>query len=425
MNKIAGWQSLLPFKISRQHHQVGVLYSCTLLNILLGVVISMLNTRALSPKFYGDVKFVVNITAFAVGLLTLGYFVSGCRLLALNHDPIRIRRLKGVMLLLLGLAMATVMLVLTGIGCWYWWSGKRELGCLFMVGALVSSAPLLRNYINTVAQGDNKIGGMALSRLLPSLLYVIVGGTVYHFWGATPSRMLLLQYGMIAAVILVIIFHGRPLFSGLKEEFADLNRENRQYGFQVYLGSVCGVSLGHLAGITLGIFSTDNVEVGLFSLGAALAAPLLLLPSIVGTVYYKRFATSESIDWKIIVATTGLALLSLVGFLVMIFPVVRLLYPPAYSAVAGYACWLSAAMIIHGMGDMFNRFLGAHGKGKALRNGAWLCGIVLLMGNIFGVYWLGIEGAIATRVLASVSYLLAMLWYYRRYVSRPCEEKEV
>ena len=196
-----------------------------------------------------------------------------------------------------------------------------------------------------------------------------------------------------------------------------LNEENKIYGFNVYIGSLAGVSTGYIAGIILGNLGSDNSDVGFFTLALTLASPLTLLPTIIGTTYFKSFATNAMISKKLLYGSIILTVLSGLLFVAVIKLVVNILYPEEYSIVSLYASWLALAMCAHGMGDLFNKFLGAHGQGKQLRNGAFICGTVLLLGSLIGIPSWGINAAITTRIVASFSYFISMFWFYYSFTS--------
>lgn len=392
----------------------AILYASSLISVVVGVCVSVLNTRNLAPAEYGDVRYVNNIFQFVASLLLFGYFVSGARLLALARDTVSQRRMKGALVAILGVAVAAAMLA--AVLCYFahrlWLDGR--VAALFIYCLPICYYPVLQNYVNNVFQGDNSIVGLSVVRALPGILYLGGGIVVYSMTEATPLLMLLLQNGVIVAVAAVAIICTRPSFSRLGEAFRELRQENRHYGLHVYVGSVMAVSLSYLAGITLGIFNDDNVDVGFYTLALTIATPLTLLPSIVGTSYFKRFANEDRIDSKVLRYTLLISVSSYLLFAALITPVVGLLYDESYSAVAGYAVLLAIGTTAHGVGDMFNRFLGAHGLGKQLRNGAVLCGAVLVAGNIILVYFCGVYGAILTRIAASCCYAAAMVYYYRR-----------
>ena len=228
--------------------------------------------------------------------------------------------------------------------------------------------------------------------------------------------MLLLQNGIAAVILLVLVISTGISFRNCRQAFRDLAAENRRYGWPVYCGSVANVSLAYLAGITLGFFTSDNSSVAFYTLSLTLAMPLAMLPSIIGTVFFKRFASENSIHKKVIMYSVGLTFLAWVFFCLLITPVVSFAYPASYGKVSLWASLLALGMAIHGLGDMFNRFLGAHAQGISLRNGAIISGVVLLSGNILLVWLWGLSGAVLTRILGSLASCGSMVYYYIKFV---------
>ena len=276
----------------------------------------------------------------------------------------------------------------------------------------VCFAPLLLNYINTVFQGDNSIYKLSIARVLPSIAYLLVATYIFSRHAADATLLLLIQNGIAVFILVALIFSSQPRFRNLGVAFTDLKRENKEYGFNVYVGSIAAVSLNYLAGITLGIFGEDNTDVGFYTLALTIATPLAILPTVIGTTYFKKFASQKHIDKKVLVTTLILSVGSLLLYCILISPIVEILYDESYKSVALYAQYLAIGTTIHGVGDMFNRFLGSHGKGKELRNGAILCGLTMVIGNTIFVYFWGINGAILTRMVSAIVYCGSMMYYY-------------
>jgi len=404
--------------ILKHTKQVFLLYTSSLLGVIIGVGVSVLNTRYLSPNDYGDVRYVFNIISFISSFLLFGYFVSGSRLLALSNDKGKNRRINGTMIFLLAIAMTILMSFI--VGCYFihakWLN--PAIAPLFLIAIPICGAPLLLGYVNTSFQGENRIGGIALARFLPSLVYLIIGYVIYVHFGASSELMLFLQNGITTIILLTLIMCTKPSFKRIKESYVILKKENKKYGFHVYIGSIAAVSLGYLGGITLGIVNNDNVEVGYYTLAYTISTPLTMLPSIVGTTYFKKFATQNAIEKSLLGVILLTSVLSLLVFIMIIHPIVKLLYPVEYLVVAKYSTYLAVGATIHGLGDMLNRFLGSHGKGKELRNGAFFCGAILVTGNLLFVYWWGIYGAIATQIFSSGGYFIAMTHYYNQFTKR-------
>ena len=176
------------------------------------------------------------------------------------------------------------------------------------------------------------------------------------------------------------------------------------------------VASNYLAGIFLGIFNADNQEVGFYSLALTVTSPLATLPAIIGTTYFKKFASQPKIPDKVmnysILLTAGTCLL----FILFIKPLVSLFYSESYSVVGTYASWLAIGYSIHGLGDMINRYLGSHGEGKAIRNSSIANGTFKIIGFTLIVYLFNTNGAIATIIICDVIYLLSLVYYYRKFI---------
>ena len=404
--------------LNKNSKQAIVLYVGTLLGVLVGMLVSILNTRNLAPNEYGDVRYVNNIIQMLSGILLFGYFVTGSRLLAIAKSREEASRIKGGLVAILGITVAIMMACMVVCGLIHHYILHKDYAWLFYTAIPVCGSVLLLNYMNTSAQGDNSIYSIAAARLLPSTIYLLVAYFVYRRFGASSWLMLVLQNGIAIIVLGVIIWYNKPSFKDLKQTFKALQKENKDYGIQVYYGSLANVSVQYIAGITLGLFAANNANVGFYSLALTVTRPLSMLPNIIGTTYFKRFAHESRISRKILATTFAMSLVSLIGFVILIYPVVGVLYDERYSDVALYACILSVGFTFHGLGDVFNRFLGAHGQGRPLRNGAFISGAIALLGYTVGVYYFGISGAIFTKIAASLAYFLSMFVFYINYIKR-------
>lgn len=403
--------------ITQQEKQVIILYTSTLMGVILGVLSSIVNTRFLDPVDYGDVRYVQNIINFVTTFLLFGYFLSGARLMALANDRGFVGRVKGMMIIIL--AGACILLGIAMPICSLLHADQPQVAWLLLLSIPVCFSPLFHNYIDQTAQGDNQIGLLSLARLLPYLVYVPIGYLVYSTYGATSGRMVLLQWGIYSAVYLIIIIATKPLFHHLRPIWKCLNEENRRYGIQLYIGSLVMVSTNYLAGISLGYFNEDNSEVGFYTLALTVTTPLAALPAIVGTTYFKKFATKPAIPQKVIVATVGLTITTCFIFILLIHPVVEFLYTDRYAIVGTYSSILSVGFCIHGLGDMFNRYLCSHGQGVSVRNASIANGLFKLLGYTILVWLFNTNGAIATTILCDVVYFSCLIYYYIRFTKQP------
>lgn len=393
-------------------NQTSLLFISSILGIGLGLISSILNTHFLTPEEYGNYRYVFNILSFGGSIFLFGYFVSGCRLLAVSKDLDFTKRLNGAMIVILAIAIGVTDIFMI-LGSFVQNYFNSSVSPLFIASLPVCGVPLILNYINTTFQGENRIKELSIARLLPYAVYLPIGYFWYKSYGSSAKTLMWLQNGCALIIYLALIISLKPKFNNLRPIFKILNKENRDYGFHVYVGSVLAVSLGYVSGITLGIYEDNNVNVGFYTLALTVATPLTILPTIVGTTHFKEFANTDHIAHKVIRNTVVVSLISLIAFVLMIVPLVKWVYSEAYAPVGYYSCLLAIGMVWHGFGDMYNRFLGAHGKGKEIRNSAVITGIIQLSGSVGLVYICGIYGAIITRIISSITYCILMMYYYR------------
>ena len=395
--------------------QVGSLYTSMIFSIFLGIGVSVVNTRILGPQAYGDLKFLQTLFAFAAPFMTLGIFVAGSRLLAQKENQDIRRQLTGN---LLALAAALSVVFCLGLLVFSFFQDRifdNRLGWVIRVFSPLLFVFPLRMCLEAIMQGDNRIYELSVFRIGPKALYLL-GAIVFNtVVPLTLTSALAIQLLVLAAIIGVMIARLNPDFSDFKKYYAIVREETRTYGFQVYLGSIVGVTSAHLAGLAVGYFTRDNTNVGYFSLAIVTTTPLTLIPSVVGTAFFKDFANQKYIPGKTAWLTLGLSLLALLGFVLAIRPLVLLLYSSDYAAVIPYAYIIALGSIAHGFGTFINRFLGAHGRGKALRNGAIAVGVANLLGSTGLVYRWGTYGAVLTRLGAGFVFVCAMLFYYWQY----------
>ncbi len=399
--------------MEKKIRQVVLLYSATFIGAVLNFIASKVNTDFLTPSEYGDVRYVLNFIQLISWVVLFGWFMSGSRLLALSDHKSNSARIRGA--LIICLAVSAVMLMLSTLVVGLFHRDNPELRHLFFIAMPVAVYPLLTNYMNTTAQGDNHIGRLALARVLPVLCYIPVALMLYRLYGADSKMVILLHWGVCSIVMMLIVISTGPSFKRLKPHFAALNEENKRYGIKLYWGSLAMVATNYLAGVTLGWFNEDNSNVGFYTLALSLAQPLSYLPGIVGTTYFRHFTHESCIPGKVFVYTLIITLVSCLGFILLIGPVVSL-YDNSYGIVARYASLLAVGFSIHGIGDMINRYLGSHGQGITIRNCSFACGAVKIAGSLLFVWLWNVNGAVLTLIISSMVYSLSLYIGYRSFI---------
>ena len=388
-----------------------VLYLTMILGIIAGIILSMLNTRMLSKELYGDFKFVQNLFTFSQIFLTVGLFYSGGRIIAYTHDPEKKREFYGTIFLFAAFISLALML-LTGIFSLF---EEKIFGNNLQL-VIMACLPLifvfpLQLCLEQMLQGDYKIHSLSFVRLAPKVLNIIILLVLYSFF----ERKLILNLEVfllsMAVPMLLIIWWIRPKFTNLKSNAKLLWKENKFYGFPVYIGAIAGVASSQIASFSISFF-VDNANVGFFALAITATMPLSMLPVSLGTTLFKDFVSLPAIPAKVTAYTLFIGFSVLVLFIFTIGYLVRWLYPPEFSPVVNLCYYAAIGSTFHGFGDFINRFISAKGKGRILRNSNFILGIINIMGYTLFVYLWGIKGAAFTKLIAGIAYMLNMLYFY-------------
>jgi O-antigen/teichoic acid export membrane protein len=393
--------------------QASVLYISLSIGVLVGIGVSVLNTRLLGPEQYGDFKFLQSLFNFAVTFVTLGIFYSGGRLIAIEKEKSGQRQLIGG-ISLLAIGMSIVLFVLFFIFSYFEESiFDNELGWYLRILSPFLFIFPFQLGLDNILQGSNRIYQLSAFRLGPKVLY-LVGILIYsYFFPFNLDHALIFHFSAFGAIIIMSFLSLKPHFTDLSGTIRRIFIENRTYGFQVYIGAITGLASAQLAGLAIGYF-IDNTNVGFFALAITASQPLAMIPNSIGTTFFRDFTSMERIPPRVFWTTILVSVLSLAAFLLIIKQLVIFLYTEEYLAVVPLAYFVSIGSMLHGLGDFFNRFLAAHGKGKELRNSNIIIGVCNVLGYVLLTWLIGIQGAAITKLLAGIVYVLIMTWYYLR-----------
>ena len=171
-----------------------------------------------------------------------------------------------------------------------------------------------------------------------------------------------------------------------------------------------------LGGLLISYFGINNAGVGFYSLALTITEPLGFIPNVIATTHYKEFSTRTSVSRKLIMTTLSVTLVAMAACWILVGPFIKYFYGNEFQSVIALTYVVSFGVIMNGFADFFNRFLGSHGQGKALRNSAIIVGIFTMIFNISLIPLFGETGAAYTLICSGLIYILAMILFYRRLV---------
>jgi O-antigen/teichoic acid export membrane protein len=411
---------LKQYQNNQRFSQAINLFAVNFLTIPLSIISSIIITRFLGPSAFGDFKFLNNIFSLAVVIFNFGFFQAGNRALVLTNDLQKAREYYGAELALLGVLFLVMAFFLLGYAFLDNNIYEKGLRNFFILLIPFSWVFLFVSYFEVLLQGDNRINLLANSRLYPKLGFFISVLIIYFYYANYKgNRLNIIWFFFLITNILVfiqIIYKINPSFKNLASRTKEIFLFNKTYGFNVYLGSLLATGLSQLTGVMISYFGINNTGVGYFSLATTIAGPLAFIPNVIATTHYKDFSTKTSIPKKLLLLTLALSFAALVATLVLVRPFIKYFYGPEFFPVISLTYIVSFGIILYGLADFYNRFLGSHGQGRALRNSAFIVGISLMIFNITLIPIWGETGAAYTNVFSGLIYLLCIFWFYKRLV---------
>ncbi len=393
--------------------QSGTLFASMLGAMGISFLSNLITTRVLGPALYGDVKFVQTLWALLTTLLMVGYHNTGSLVLLQHRDRQSQREIIGTMILG-GVGIGSVI----GLTCVL---AAYPIDWLFRTNlalVMISMSPFaivfpLQSALLWIYQSTNQVYRLALLNTLPASLYLLIV-LVFPKDRISAATILFLQQITILVVVFGLIWAARPRFASIRRWGGEIQKQHRNYGWQIYVGTLAGVATGQLNRLAIAYW-VDNTAVGFYSLALTLTDPLKMIPNAVAASSFKEFANQRRISSKVTLATAGAALLAFVAIFVFLGEPLAWLYTKAFAAVSPMARVVALGAVLYGFGDFYNRFMGAHGKGAALRNTAVIVGIVNVLGFFILVPLWGAWGAIATNMAVGFVYPGVMYWNYRKY----------
>ncbi len=411
------WHQLTNLWDNLRIRQAAILYVASFAGIPLAIFTSIVFTRFLGPQGYGDFAFLDSLFDFARVIFPLGFFFASNRALVLNSDRQKAREYYGaslVILFLLFLVMAAAMVLYGLLDSNLADKGLRGFFFMLLPFGWIF---LLTPYYDNVLHADNRIQELAATRFFPKMITFAVALLLFFavndFTGNRLAVVWAAYLGAFFLVYLLVFIRLNVSFQSLKARLWQINHYHRQYGVHLFVGNVFSLGSVALTGILISYFSTDNTGVGFFALAVAISRPLALVPGVIAATWFKDFASEQHIPGRLAGITLLLTMLALGALLLLAGPFIRYFYSDDFLPVISLVYVAAPAMFLYGCGVFINRFLEAHGRGVAIRNGFIITGLILLVANLLLIPAYGPWGAAVAMVIASAVYLIAMIISYQ------------
>lgn len=394
--------------------QIASLYGAMIMGIVVGIGISIINTRLLGPQEYGDLKFLQNIFSFAATFSTLGIFFTGSHILAKETYSDMENIVTGNLLVFAAIISAILSLAIFFFSFFEEKLFDNNLGSTLRVFSPLLFVFPFQLCVENILQGTNRIYELSAFRLLPQILYMGLFVAYNFIVPMSLAAALAIQFITLGATIGMVTYYLKPDYGSRSKYLPLIWDENKRYGVHVYYGALAGVASAQLGGLAIGYY-IDTASVGIYALALTITVPLAMVPNAIGTTFFRDFANFKEIPKNTIIMTLIISFSTLILFMLIVKELVVVFYSNKYIAVVPISYSIAVSSVLYGLGDFVNRFLGAHGRGVELRNCAIAVGISNVLGFVLLVKYFGLNGAAATKLMSGAIYLLGMCFYYWKF----------
>lgn len=412
-------KSIKKFIESPVANQAGLLLLATASNIITQIVINALLARSLSQEEYGNYSYFINIFTFSQTIFNFGYFYTICRIVSISKSDreARIYYYEGIKyLFVLSLVMISALYIYSFIELNE--LRKNGIEIVFWIIAPLSFIYLITSFNEQIFQGNNKIKELAISRGLPKFLYAFLLGVVF-FCGIKVSLLVfLILYLCSHLFVYIYLFKQVSPIRSQVSRFKEIFVKNKTFGINIYLGSLLSVGVANLMGLIISKFCDNNVELGFYNIALQITVPLTLIPNILSTVFFARFANNHVLTKELVIY---IAIISVALYIVLFFLsdiIITVIFGSSYLPAAKLIRIIGLGSLLYGIGDFFNRYLLAKGKSNVIRNIAITVGLsYLLLGYILIPKYYA-EGASYAKVLTGLVYLSIEAYCTKQLISR-------
>lgn len=406
--------------------QIFMLVVANGLNIVINVGLSLILTHALSSEDFGLYRYILNAYNTISIFAQLGIPHAASIALTRTDDEIESMRIISVTTLIMLIISILGSLLTLLFGAIAISLGLIEISYGMLLALLFSYTIVLQGMHLEMLKGANEIKTLAFETVFPSILFLMFL-LIINF---ATQRLLAVNQVIGLHVIAQSIVHllvFKQFYTDIKSRFKDTLKLIVFYwkktGLNVYIGSLFGVASTYVINMLAGIF-VGLADFGIYSLALSISTPIQIIPSTMGNVMFKENAKAKKISRGNILLTLVISGLAFIAFIFVLLKLLPLIFPKKYVSAFTLGAFLSFASLLFGLGDYFNRFIGAKGRGDFLRNASTISGIINVLVSFVGISIFGIQGLVIGRICAGFIYLMSLIVYYYKVISIDYEESD-
>jgi len=381
---------------------------------MLGMGMSVINSRFLGPADYGVFALIFSISDFINLFINFGFYSSGARLLALNS--IRGYHKNEVIgnLIIIAIVLSLFSSILIFVFSFY--AGiifDKKVDHILRVFCLFLGLMSVQTMVESTCTGTNKVEALSMFRVgfkLLTLFFIVIFIVlkIYNLYTALFST----TFSLILSYIF-IFWALKPKFFNIQGHFSSIFQDVSTYGFKAYLGDIASTASYRTDSLMISYF-VNTTAVGYYRLASLLTYPMVSFSRSLSTALFRKFATENKINKKIFLLNFIYLMCCTFGLIALGKFIVAILFGLSYSPVAELVYPLAITALFGGLAQPLNSFLGVKGKGNYLRNAAFVLTVFNLTLNFALIPVYGAIGACYASLIALFVNFLIRSYYYKR-----------
>jgi len=393
-------------------------------NIIIAIIRSKFIAVLLGPTGMGIAGLLTSTTGLIAGLTNFGLGTSAVKNVAEANGAGNVSRIATIVTVLRRLVWVTGLLgTIITIIVSPWLSqitfGNKDYTYAFMYLSITLLLNQLSSGQMVVLQGLQKLKHLAKANLSGSILGLLISVPLYYLWGVkaiVPAIII----SSLAALFFSWYFSNKIKIEPVKVTKTQTIAEGKNMlimGFMISLSSLITIGVGYL--VRIFISRTGGVEqVGLYTAGFSIIITYVgMIFTAMATDYYPRLsavAHSNKLSKKAMNEQAEIALLFIAPiimvFLVFINWAIIILYSAKFMAVNEMVHWAALGMLFKAASWSISFILVAKSASNLFFWNELLANVYILIFNIIGYKWGGLEGLGISFMLAYLTYLIQVFF---------------
>ena len=257
---------------------------------------------------------------------------------------------------------------------------------------------------------------LSLNTILPQTGYLALVATLYIMNFTLSAEILLAIYlGSTVLISVIITLQFKPELKHTKSLAKEILNANSKIGGKVYFSTILTTLSANAFQIIYGL-NSSFADLAAFSLALTLSAPIAFAPNAFATAKFRSFVALKAIDGRTLKTILLFTTATLITFCAAISWIVSIIYPIDFQDAVPLAIVCAVGSAVHGVGDVFNRFLLAKAATSALLTNSVILTITTLAIGTPAAIFYGATGAAIVKTCVDILYFASIYIQYKLYI---------